>query len=411
MLPPSLPPDFAAQHELRILTQLRSRPEIFAAIAGSTEAELRSQKQLRSAFGDELVRAALAVHEARLKAASRLPSASQLWVTRTGVEQATTWPVAVHKARRFSSSSRVTDLCCGIGIDAAALAAHAAVDAIDLSAAMVQRCEWNAAILGAIGDVTGITADVTTQNWAGHVVHADPDRRCGRDRPVKRLEQYQPALDWMQKLIQTASAGALKISPAANFQQKFPGCEIELISLDGECREATVWFGAFAGSEPFRATLLPTGETVAANPLSAWAQQADSLSDFLLDPDPALVRSGLIDVVAERHNLQRLDPEEEYLTADRVPQTDFVSAFAVRAVLGANPRELRSYLREHPAREYEILCRRIPTDADAVRKQLPTGDGPPLAIIFCRISGRARTVVATRHIRVHAPANEIPRVC
>jgi hypothetical protein len=397
MLPPSLPPDPATQQELQLLNRLRNSPGIFDAIAGSTAAELRSQKQLRSAFGDELVRAALAVHDARLKAAAKLPAADRLWVTRIGVEQATAWPVAVHKARRFSGCPQITDLCCGIGIDAAAMAAHASVTALDLSAAMVQRAEWNADILGAAGRVTGITADVTKHDWSGHCVHVDPDRRCGRDRPVKRLEQYQPGLEWMQQLTRTATAGALKISPAANFQQKFADCEIELVSLDGECREATVWFGEFAGTDPFRATLLPGGETLAASPLSAWAPQADTLGDFLLDPDPALVRAGLIDVLAERHSLQRLDPEEEYLTANGVPLTGFVSAFAVRTVLGANPRELRSYLREHPGREYEILCRRIPTDADAVRKQLPVGDGPPLAIIFCRISGRARTVVATRH--------------
>jgi hypothetical protein len=305
--------------------------------------------------------------------------------------------VAVHKARRFAGRTSVSDLCCGIGIDAAALAAHTNVHAIDLSADMVQRAEWNADLLSTAGRVTGITADVTTHHWSGHCVHADPDRRGGRERPVKRLEQYQPPLEWMQLLTRSAIAGALKISPAANFQQKFPGCEIELVSLDGECREATVWFGEFAGTEPFRATLLPSGETLAASPLSAWAPQAESVSDFLLDPDPSIVRAGLIDVLAERHSLQRLDPEEEYLTAASVPPTGFVSAFSVRAVLGANPRELRSYFRDHPAREYEILCRRIPTDADAVRKQLPAGDGPPAAIIFCRISGRARTVVASRY--------------
>ncbi|MFM7038741.1 MAG: class I SAM-dependent methyltransferase [Planctomycetaceae bacterium] len=396
MLPPSITPDAAALQELRLLTRLRATPEIFTAIAGSTAAELRSQKQLRSHFDEELVRAALAVHDARLKAAAKLPAANQLWVTRTGVEQATAWAVAVHKARRFIGRTSVTDLCCGIGIDAAALAAHSNVNAIDLSVAMVQRAEWNADVLSTAGHVTGITADVTTQNWAGHCVHADPDRRGGRERPVKRLEQYQPSLEWMQVLTRTAMAGAIKISPAANFQQKFPGCEIELVSLDGECREATVWFGELAGTEPFRATLLPDGETLAASPLSAWAPQAVAVSDFLLDPDPSIVRAGLIDVLAERHCLQRLDPEEEYLTATDVPLTGFVSAFSVQAVLGSNPRELRSYLRDHPAREYEILCRRIPTEADALRKQLPVGDGRPLAIIFCRISGRARTVVATR---------------
>ena len=389
--------------ELQLLRMLRSTPEIFAAIERASAAELQSQRQLRAEFSEDLVRAALAVHDARLKAAGRLPNSRQLWLTRTGLEQSTAWPIALHKARRFAGCATITDLCCGVGIDAAALAGQAPVQAIDLSDAMAQRAEWNAELLGATAHVAGTVADVTARHWSGMVVHADPDRRAGRDRPVKRLEQYQPGLDWMQQLTQTATAGALKISPAANFQQKFPGCEIELVSLEGECREATVWFGAFAGKAPFRATLLPSGETIAASPLSAWAPLAAQADLLLLDPDPSIVRAGLIDVLAEQHSLQRLDPEEEYLTAAEIPQTGFTAAFQVHAVLGANPRDLRKYLREHPASEYEILCRRIPTDADALRRQLPAGDGPPAAIIICRIAGRARTVVASRVRRAATP--------
>lgn len=382
--------------ELQILQSLRDAPEIFAAIKRASPGELQNQKLLRSEFGEELVRAALAVHDARLRAIGRLPSADHLWLTRVGLEQSTAWPVAVHKARRFAGAAAVADLCCGIGIDSAALAGHAPVQAFDLCPAMILRTEWNSQLLEATQPVTGVEGDVTATTWQGRVVHADPDRRAGRDRPVKRLEQYQPALDWMQELTRSAEAGAIKISPAANFQQKFAGCEIELVSLGGECREATVWFGGFAGVDPFRATLLPCGETIAASPLSAWAAVVPQANSFLLDPDPSIVRAGLIDVLAEQHSLQRLDPEEEYLTAAEVPDTGFVSAFRILAVLSANPRELRRYLREHPSREYEILCRRIPTDADALRRQLPAGDGPPLAIVICRIGGRARTVVATR---------------
>jgi hypothetical protein len=382
--------------DLQILQTLRNTPEIFAAIKRASPAELQHQKLLRAEFSEELVRAALAVHDARLRAAGRLPSADQLWLTRVGLEQSTAWPVALHKACRFEGAAAVADLCCGIGIDAAALARHAPVQAFDLCPAMSLRTEWNSQLLGATRTVTGVTADVTAKTWQGFVVHADPDRRAGRDRPVKRLEQYQPALDWMQQLTLSAAAGAIKISPAANFQQKFPGCEIELISLGGECREATVWFGEFAGSDPFRATLLPSGETISASPLSAWAPVVPQTNSLLLDPDPSIVRAGLIDVLAEQHSLQRLDPEEEYLTAAEVPCTGFTSAFRILAVLSANPRDLRKYLREHPAREYEILCRRIPTDAELLRRQLPPGDGPPLAIVICRIGGRARTVVASR---------------
>jgi hypothetical protein len=115
-----------------------------------------------------------------------------------------------------------------------------------------------------------------------------------------------------------------------------------------------------------------------------------------VDPDPAVVRSGLLDVLAERHGLLRLDAEEEYLTTDQLPGTGLATSFKVEAVLPAGVRELRRNLRQQPAHHYEIKCRRLAIDVEDVRRQLPTGDAPPCAVIFCRIAGRARAVIGRR---------------
>ena len=382
--------------ECQILLALRSHPDIFAAIAQSTASELKNQRRLREQFDDDLVRAALALHDARQIAARKLPHGDKLWLTRVGLEQSTAWSVAQHKARRFAAADHVVDLCCGIGIDAAALTENCNVSAIDLDPAMVLRCEWNSRILSANAKVSGQCMDVTSADWSGQWVHADPDRRAGRDRPAKRLEQYQPGLEWMQDLTTSAVGGAIKISPASNFIQKFPGCEIELISLDGECREATVWFGELAGPNSFRATILPTGESISIDPLSAWAPQANQCDAYLFDPDPSVVRSGMLDGVAELLTLQRLDPEEEYLTGPAPVDSAFVTGFRIEAVLPNNLRELKRWLRKDPSTYYEVKCRHIPTDAASLQKQLPTGTAEPRTILIARIAGKARIVVARR---------------
>jgi len=169
-----------------------------------------------------------------------------------------------------------------------------------------------------------------------------------------------------------------------------------LISLHGECREATVWFGELSGSCSYSATCLETRETLSADPLSAWAGTAASPGRYLFDPDPGIVRAGLIDVLAERHSLLRMDAEEEYLTGDSLPDTGFLAAFEVEAVLGSNVKELKAYLRGAPRSEYEIKCRRVRVEADALRRTLPRGDGPAAAIIVCRVGGRVQHVVARR---------------
>ncbi len=387
---------FDADEESFLLRRLKDCPEIFAAISASTPAELSSQRKLREAFDDELVRAALSVHEARQRAADLLPNANQLWLTRVGLEQSTSREVAAHKAKRFSQFASVFDLCCGIGVDAAAMAEHADVTAIDSAPAMCLRTDWNAAIWDRSEHIRTQCADVTNLDWSDQIVHVDPDRRSGRDRPTKRLELYQPSLEWMQQLTRTAAGGGIKISPASNFLQKFPGCEIELISLNGECREATVWFGSLAGEHAFRATALPTGDSISAEPLSAWTNVVPAAAEFMFDPDPAIVRSGLLDVIAEQYSMQRLDSEEEYLTGAECVTSGFVRAFRIEAVLSGNLKDLKQHLRTAPSTHYEVKCRRIPTNADAVRRQLPTGTAAPRVIFFARISGRATIVVAHR---------------
>ena len=200
----------------------------------------------------------------------------------------------------------------------------------------------------------------------------------------------------MQKLVATARGGAIKVGPASDFPGKFPGCEIELVSLGGECREATIWFGELAGAAPARATNLSTGESLAGIPASSRRSVADTIGGFLCDPDPAVVRAGLLDELAARHGMLRLDADEEYLTADRPPATNFVTTFSVEAVLSAGIKDLKRYLRQQPAHHYEIKCRRLAIDVEDIRRQLPTGDAPPGVVIFCRIDGRARAVVGRR---------------
>jgi len=229
---------------------------------------------------------------------------------------------------------------------------------------------------------------------ANQIVHVDPDQRTAAGRS-RRVEQLQPPLEFLVKVTRTARGGAIKLSPAANFGGKFTGVETELISLHGECKEATIWFGECAQPERWRATSLPSGETLSGIPLDALADRS-GLGRYLLDPDPAIVRAGLVDQLCEKHQLRRLDEAEEYLTADDLPETDFVTAFEVLAELPNNERRLNKADGQQGWREVEIKSRHLPIDADNIRKRLSlTGDSRG-SIIICRVNGRSKIVLARR---------------
>ena len=383
----------ASTDECRVLSDLRRTPEIFDLIEDWKGSELGLQSRLRRQYSDDLVRAAISLHELRRKAMTKFTRAESMWFDRRGLEQSTAEAVARHKAQRFNGPT--WDLCCGIGGDAIALGERCQVTAVDLNPAACLRTQWNAEAYDVAAQVEALCANVASLEFGEALVHIDPDRRAGSEGRALRIEDYVPGPQFLSELMTRCRGGAVKVGPASNFGGKFPDAEIELVSLSGECKEATVWFGELAGDQPFRATALPSGETIAGDPLDA-AAAITPLGRYLYDPDPAVVRAGMIDLVAERFGLSRLDSAEEYLTGDELVASAFVQPFEVLAELPNNEHELRAWLRGSDFGQIEIKCRHIPIQAETLRRRLPLPGTESGVVIFARINGRSHAVTARR---------------
>lgn len=383
-------------HTIAVLEQLRTAPAIWGRIPSGDSHSPALQATLRDEYPAEVVRAALTLSALRAQARPRFSRAETMWFDRTRLEQATQELVARHKAQRFAACSgqTVLDLCCGLGADAIAIARHARVRAVDMSPLATWYTQRNAEAYEVASQIETIVSPVESIPVAGQFVHLDPDRRTQGQRQV-RLEFGSPALPYLQELTQTAAGGAIKVSPASNFGGKFTGCEVELVSVHGECKEATIWFGQLRQAAPFRATILPHGATIAGDPWE-YRPRLAPLGKYLYDPDPAVVRAGLVDCVAESLDLRRLDDAEEYLTGDTVVDSPFMRGFEVVADLANNTREIRDHFRTSPFGQVEIKCRHMSIDADAIRRKLPLPGNQPGVLLFARVAGKARAIVARR---------------
>lgn len=374
-----------------IWSRLEATPELLDAISLERGSDLGIQKRLRDRFDADLVRLGLSLVKLREKARSKFTRADSMWFDAVRLEQATHETVASHKASRFEGN--VYDLCCGLGADAIALANNCDVTAVDLDDVCEFLLSKNAAAYD-VADRVSFRSGNAESMPIDQLIHIDPDRRTAGSR-VRRLEQYQPGLEYLQKLTQQGRGGAIKVSAAANFGGKFSNCEIELVSLGGECKEATIWFGELVSGPPWRATHLPSGETIAGDPLDAVADVVPPRR-FLFDPDPAIVRSGLVDVYCEAHNLARLDAAEEYLTGESVPDSQFVKPFAFLAETANNDKQIRKMLKAHDVGPLEVKIRHIPCDANLLQKKF-TGDGDrPAVLLIARLEGKTRAVLTER---------------
>lgn len=387
------PSDSPLRDEWDVLHDLRQTPQLLQAVAQAKESELALQTRLRREYPERLVRAAFALCELRRKGSAKFSRAAEMWFDRQGLEQSTSELVARHKARRFSGD--VFDFCSGIGGDCLALAEHCAVTAVDSNPIACLRTQWNAEVYGVAQQVTALCQDVAQVDAGDALVHIDPDRRAQATGRAVRVEDYLPDLATLQHMARTFRGGAIKVGPASNFGGKFADVEIELISLHGECKEATIWFGELRGSDSWRATVLPSGETLAGEPLDYSVEISPPLG-YIYDPDPAVVRAGLVDAAAEKLGLSRLDAAEEYLTGSERVTTPFAQAFEIVAELPNNLPEIRAYFRKADCRELEIKCRHIPIDAETIRRRLPLNGSQPAVLIFARLAGKSRALVCRR---------------
>jgi hypothetical protein len=352
-----------------------------------------------------MVAAALRIAEGQRKARAKFSRADAMWMTPTGAEQATGEVVARHKAARFAASGSVAvvDLCCGIGGDAIALAgAGLVVLAVDLDAAMGRRLAWNAGVHGVAGRVVPVRARAERIPIPdGVLVHVDPDRRAGRDRRAGKLAGYVPDAGHLRRLIRDTQGGAIKLGPASDFDRLADAgaVEVELISLDGECKEATLWHGELAGGVRRRATALPSGASWAGDPgATPVAPVAERAGRWIFDPDPALVRSGLLDDFAVRHGLARLDAGVAYLTAGDLVETPFLRAVEVEAILAVDRKQLRRHVRARGLRPVEVKVRGLDLDPATVRGWFDAPPGArPVSLVLSGGAAARRAIVARRH--------------
>ncbi len=354
--------------------------------------------RFRKEASPAVVSAAVRLSRARAKAALKFEHGQRMWVEPTAIEQATSEPVARHKARRFVCPL-VVDLCAGIGGDSLAFAVRSDVLAVDRDQGMCRRLRYNASVYDRADRLLAVQAraekfDIPAGAW----LHLDPDRRADRQERARSLEDYAPGPDFWKWAAAQCAGGAIKLGPASDFAKHFAGpeYEVELISLRGECKEATVWFGELVSCHR-RATRLPedvswtdrdgpTGRFAAVSPLGA----------LIFDPDPSLLRAGLLDGFALEHRLARVADGVDYLTGERMISTPFLTAFQVLDVLPLDLKRLRRLIAKNEIGTLEIKVRGVDCVPETLRRQLDLGGERAATLLVIGGSGPVRAVLAQR---------------
>ncbi|MEV0333429.1 class I SAM-dependent methyltransferase [Nocardia sp. NPDC050717] len=402
----------------------------------TTATHLRDIEQVRRVHAEH---AAALIETVRLrrKAAAKLPAAADWLFTDDALQQATPALVARHRAARLAGRA-VHDVTCSIGAELAELAPVCpVVVGSDLDEVRLAMAAHNLAVAplaapgaasdpvrpdlgdkesarGAIGgaapqsvavrgpgaahpaptaadrgrNIVLAKADALIPITRDTVIIADPARRADGRRTYDPAKLQPPLPDLLAAYV--GRDIAVKSAPGLDFDRLGWDGEVEIVSLDGAVREACLWSSGL--TEPGitrRATVLDSrGDATTLTDADPDDIPERAPGDWIVDPDGAVVRAGLVRHYAAKHDLWQLDPHIAYLTGDTVPSG--MRGFRIEDRFELREKTLRQELARRDCGALEILVRGVDVDPDALRKKLKLRGSTPYTLVLTRI-GRTGT--------------------
>ncbi|MBZ8177098.1 SAM-dependent methyltransferase [Corynebacterium sp. 3HC-13] len=351
---------------------------------------LQDSSVLRKKFGDR-GRAVSEFLLARRSGVSGEKFPGDWLACQESAQQATAMPVAKIRANRIKewadAGSVVHDVTCSIGSEGAALAGvglpYLGSD-IDYSRCLMAR--YNLSTCFNTPQI--LQADALSPCSMANIIVADPARR----QSGRRINSPENLIPPLPELLSTYPEKELAIKCAPGLDFSFWDGLVSLISLNGGVKEACLYTQGLSGGVRREAVVIRKGnidridDRLADNP-------EDNLSGepgaWIIDPDGAIIRAGLVRHYAVREGLWMLDERIAYLTGDDLPAGESGFRFLTQCPI----KKVRSELQRRGCGRVEILCRGVDINPDSFRRTLKLSGPHALSLILTRIGTRAVALI------------------
>jgi len=351
------------------------------------ETALRLSERLRSRYPAALVADGLTLQRLRDRAVAKFSRAPEMMLTRDGLEQASGEAAARHRAARLADGGPVADLCCGIGGDLVALAALGPVLGVDRDPLHAWMAGRNAAVYGVAEQARTEVADVRATDLAGMTtVFVDPARRTERGR----TREGEPPLAWCVGLVERVPRVAVKAAPGLDRATVPPGWEAEFVAVGTDLKEAVLWSPA-AAEAACRATVLVDGDRHTLLPAPGAEVPVGEPGEYLLDPNPAVTRAGLVAELARATGTWQIDDRIAFLAAAAPVTSPFARTLRVLDSGPWREKDLAARIRALDVGSVDIRRRGLAGDVDVLRKRLAralAGGGRRATLVMTRARDR-----------------------
>ena len=337
--------------------------------------------------------------------------------------------MARQRAKRFAAAgvTSLIDLGCGIGADSMELARICPdFRAVDQSPAAATCAAIN------LADQPGAQVLCTS---AEHLVaqktlpalFVDPARRAATGRvlsPAAWSPPFGTVLEWGKR----APYLAVKIAPGIDLANLPASYHAQWVSVAGDLVECALYSPSLAPEGPGRSALIIEGSEVtqfrcasARNPGESHVQvpQAATLGHYLFDPDPAIIRAGILPDICDRLEAAPVSSAIAYLTGNTLPtsqDTPAVRCYQIVENLPLKTKVVSSYLRSRQATRLDVLKRGVALDIAAWRKKVmpkKQRDWTPrtVTVALTRVGGAHRCLVLEGAAKPQDDSPALPADC
>jgi hypothetical protein len=249
-------------------------------------------------------------------------------------------------------------------------------------------------------------------------VFIDPARRSGPGAAAApnrfRAGLSEPPLDWCFALAERVPGVCVKAAPGLPANLIPADWEAEFIADGRDLKEAVLWSPALAtapvaGSGGPRRALVLSGSV--AHALVACPGDPVPVTEpreYLLDPNPAVTRSGLVEDLARSlasvgradgsapagdgssadegdYDVAKIDPQIAFLTLDREVHTPFARTLRVLDSAPWNEKRFARRLRELGIGAADIRRRGLAGDVDQIHRRLKLAGPNRATIVITRV--------------------------
>lgn len=334
----------------------------WSAVQGPRDS-LAIQRALRRTLPTDLARGAAELLRLRDLARGRWPDAAEWVLTAKGLAQASSAPAARARARecaRLGGDGAWLDGTAGIGADSLALGdAGLWVASADLDPLHARAAAANLERRGHPPRV--LCADGLSGAVRAPFLALDPDRRAGGGRELDPA-RWSPSFPAAVSALARQRGAVLKLAPVADAEVLDGALPKDLprrwswVSSGGDLVELCLWTAALADPERAEREALVLDRAGGEHRFGARSDElapephrrSDAAPAFVLEPDPAVVRSHLIGPLARQLGAAPLGPLLGFLGLDETPAVSpLYRCYRVLGDAAADRRRVRALLAEH----------------------------------------------------------------